>query len=54
MSEWLRQKGLEKLCKIFQNYYKLGVLCDQCDDEYVDGTAHVLKACRSFVCHLLF
>ena len=30
--EWLSQKGLEKLCEIFESLHKLRALYDQCNN----------------------
>ena len=39
----LRQKDLEKLCEIFESYYKLYVMYDQCINSYADKTVPLCK-----------
>ena len=39
----LRQKDLEKLCEIFESYYKFYVMYDQCINSYADKTVPSCK-----------
>ena len=39
----LRQKDLEKLCEIFESYYTLCVMYDQCNNSYADKTVPSCK-----------